>query len=202
MADVVLVHGAATTAAIWDAVVDELPGVDVLAPDRPGTGDLALETKWLESLSSGAVVFGLSGGATLVLELAARGAAATTLIAHEPAAGSRSPELFPPLAAALAADGVDGFGSALYGPLWSRAPGLTDEQVARDLAMFRTFEPAPPLHPRTLITTGEHSPPLRHDIAARLGEMGYASRALPGSSHFAAAQAPAAVAAVIRDALV
>jgi len=212
MADVVLVHGAASTAAVWNRVVTALHPLSVLAPDRPGTGDLAAETDWLESISEGAVVFGMSGGATLVLELAARRnsqqgsseqrSAARALIAHEPAAGSHSPELFGPLAAALEASGVNGFGSTLYGPRWTPAPGLTLEQVQRDLAMFRSFEPAPPQHPHVVVTTGEYSPPLRHQIAGRLSGLGYALRTLPGASHFAAAQAPKQVAALIRETLV
>jgi len=201
MADVVLVHGAASTAAVWNRVVTALRPLTVLAPDRPGTGNLALEADWLESISDGAVVFGMSGGATLVLELAARGSAARALIAHEPAAGSHSPELFGPLAAALEADGVGGFGSALYGPRWSPAPGLTKEQVERDLAMFRSFEPAPPQHPAVLVTTGAFSPPLRHQISGRLHGLGYPLRTLPGATHFAAAQAPQQVAALIRESL-
>jgi len=201
MADVVLVHGAASTAAVWNRVVAALHPLTVLAPDRPGTGDLALETDWLESISAGAVVFGMSGGATLVLELAARGSAARALIAHEPAAGSLSPELFVPLADALEESGVNGFGSTLYGPRWTPARGLTLEQVQRDLAMFRSFEPAPPQHPHVIVTTGEYSPPLRHQIAGRLSGLGYSLRTLPGASHFAAAQAPKQVAALIREAL-
>ncbi len=222
MADVVLVHGAASTAAVWNRVVTALHPLSVLAPDRPGTGDLAAETDWLESISEGAVVFGTSGGATLVLELAARRhsqqgsseqrsseqrsseqrSAARALIAHEPAVGSHSPEVFGPLAAALEASGVNGFGSTLYGPRWTPAPGLTLEQVQRDLAMFRSFEPAPPQHPHVVVTTGEYSPPLRHQIAGRLSGLGYALRTLPGASHFAAAQAPKQVAALIRETLV
>jgi len=201
MADVVLVHGAASTAHVWDAVIAELDGIDVLAPDRPGTGSLDSEIDWLESLASGAVVFGMSGGATLALGLAMRGASARAIIAHEPAAGSLSPELFAPLAQALGADGVAGFGAALYGPLWSLHPSVSEESVRADLAMFRSFEPAPAIHPHVLITTGDRSPAIRHTIAARLSELGYSTATLPGSSHFAAAEAPCAVATLIRAAL-
>lgn len=203
MVDVVLVHGAASTSRIWRQVVAALSDVDVLAPDRPGTGSLARELDWLESISLGAVVFGMSGGATLALGLAMRGAASPAIIAHEPAAGSLSPELFGPLAHALEVDGVTGFGTALYGPLWRADATVTQDSVREDLAMFRGFEPARASpSARVVVTTGEHSPELRHTIAARLAnELGYANETLAGCSHLAALEAPHAVAARIRTAL-
>ena len=201
MADVVLVHGAATTPLVWDRVRALLPDFEVLAPARPGTGDLTLECNWLEGISDGAVVFGMSGGATLVLELAARGASAHALIAHEPAAGSLCPELFVELAAALDTGGVEAFGNALYGPEWTQAPGVTEEQVRKDVGMFRAFEPRAPLT-ATLVTTGIDSPPLRHHLARLLAEKhGYATTTVEATSHFIAHGAPDAVAALVRGAL-
>ena len=201
MADVVLVHGAATTPKVWDSVRALLPEFEVVAPARPRTGDLTLECDWLEGISHGAVVFGMSGGATLVLELAARGADARALIAHEPAAGSLCPELFVDLAAALDSGGVEAFGTALYGPSWALAPGVTEEQVRKDVAMFRSFEPRAPLTP-TLVTTGSDSPPLRHELAQSLAERhGYPTTIVEGASHFIAQGAPDAVAALVRGAL-
>ena len=201
MPGVVLVHGAATTPVVWDHVVARLPGVEILAPSRPSTGDLQRECDWLESLAADAVVFGMSGGATLVLELAARGGGgARALIAHEPAAGSLAPAFFAPLATALATGGVPAFGSLLYGPLWVLDPGVDPEAVARDVAMFRAFEPRPPAA-SALVTTGELSPPLRHDIGAGLGALGYGIRTIPGARHFIALEAPDAVAELIREAL-
>lgn len=201
MPDVVLVHGAATTPAVWDQVVTALTDVDVLAPRRPSTGDLQRECDWLESLASEAVVFGMSGGATLVLELAARGrGGAKALIAHEPAAGSLAPAFFAPLAAALAEGGVPAFGSLLYGPSWQLDPRVDPTAVQLDVAMFKTFEPRAPLMP-ALVTTGELSAPLRHDIGAALGALGYSTRTIPGASHFIAVESPDAVAGLVRDAL-
>jgi pimeloyl-ACP methyl ester carboxylesterase len=203
MPDVVLVHGAATTPAIWEPVIALLDDCDVCAPPRPGSGDLAIETDWLAELCDEAVVFGMSGGATLVLSLAARANNARALIAHEPAAGSLSPELFGPLALALAADGVAGFGSALYGPRWSLADGVTLESVTRDLGMFRAFEPQPPSaqSPRPLLSTGSDSPPLRHTITQRLVEaFGVEALEIAGG-HCCALDAPEAVAEVIRERL-
>ncbi len=204
MTRIVLVHGAATTASIWDEVVALMPHDDVSAPARPSCGDLGREADWLESLTRDAVVFGISGGATLVLALAARGSDASALIAHEPAAGSLAPDLFPPLAGALASGGVEAFGTALYGALWRRDSRLDDEAVARDLEMFKTFEPAAPAPdaPPTLITTGALSPDVRHRLAASLAsELGYRTAIVEGASHFIARENPAAVAHLIRGVL-
>lgn len=149
---------------------------------------MSAETDWLESLAHDAVVLGISGGATLVLELASRPGAggALGLIAHEPAGGTLAPSLFPPLAAALASGGVDAFGAALYGPHWRRDPSVTDDSVSRDLAMFRGFEPAAAWPgANVLVTTGGLSPTVRHDLAAALASVhGYPIRTVQGSGHF------------------
>lgn len=202
MTRIVLVHGAATSPAIWEDVMALMPNDDVSAPARPLCGDFGREADWLESLARDAVVFGISGGATLVLELAARGTSASALIAHEPAAGSLAPDLFPPLAAALRSGGVQAFGRALYGEMWSRANALEDEVVARDLAMFSAFEPAAPAPgaPPTLVTTGAQSPPERHRLAGALASaLGYRTATVEGTRHFIAKENPRAVARIIRE---
>lgn len=204
MTRIVLVHGAATTPSVWDDVRALLPELDVSAPSRPSTGDFAQESAWLAGLAEDAIVFGMSGGATLVLELAARGCSAAALIAHEPAAGSLAPDLFPPLARALSDGGVTAFGAALYGELWSRDAALDDDAVARDLAMFRTFEPRAPAidAPPTLVTTGSRSPAVRHRLARSLeSQLGYRIATIEGCAHFVARENPAAVAQLIREAL-
>jgi pimeloyl-ACP methyl ester carboxylesterase len=66
--------------------------------------------------------------------------------------------------------------------------------------MFRTFEPRPPAF-AALVTTGELSPPLRHDIGQALGRLGYATQTVPGAAHFIAVDSPDAVALLIRGAL-
>lgn len=201
MSSVLLVHGAATTPAIWDEVRAELRDVDVSAPERPGTGDLDAEATWLESIADGAVVLGISGGATLVLELAARGSRARSLIAYEPAAGSLMPGFFAPLAAAFETGGVAGFAHTLYGAEWTLAPGVTPDGVAKDLAMFRSFEPRAPRSP-ALVVTGERSPAVRHELAARLHDsLGYPTATLDDASHFACRDNPVGLAALVREAL-
>jgi pimeloyl-ACP methyl ester carboxylesterase len=90
-----LVHGAATTARIWDAVAGALralmPAALVEVPERPASGSLDTEIEALLGPTRGALVVGVSGGATLGLELAARGAGFRAAILHEPAVGSLLP---------------------------------------------------------------------------------------------------------------
>jgi pimeloyl-ACP methyl ester carboxylesterase len=168
-----LLHGAATTGAIWAGVRRALGGRPVFAPDRPSTGDLAGELAALRAAvadaaaaparpgqrhgesaapaglvgeSSRAVVFGgVSGGATLGLAALAAGVPLAAAVLHEPAVGSLMPGLLAPMAQAYATGGMAAFGAALYGPSWRPADGPADpDAVARDLAMFLRFEPAAP----------------------------------------------------------
>jgi len=57
--------------------------------------------------------------------------------------------------------------------------------VARDLSMFRAFEPAAPTDAsRVTVTVGGDSPPVRHLAAARLHDvLGLAVEVLPGCAH-------------------
>jgi pimeloyl-ACP methyl ester carboxylesterase len=195
---IVLVHGAATTAAVWAAVRRELaafrPDADVRAPQRSYTGDLAAEVAALAPLCAGATVVGVSGGATLGLALLAAGVPLAGAVLHEPAVGALVPGLLAPVAAAYAAGGVPGFGAALYGPAWDPAMAPADpEAVRRDLAMFRAFEPAPaaaapglagPGPGRVTTTVGSLSPPPRHAAARALTEhCGLPYRVLDGCGH-------------------
>src|ERR1700754_4648389 len=91
----VLVHGAATTSRVWRHVVPLLAVDDSLAvtvPDRPGTGDMTAEVAALRPSCAGAVVAGVSGGATLGLALAAAGVPAAAIL-HDPAVFSLRPGL-------------------------------------------------------------------------------------------------------------
>lgn len=192
---VVLIHGVATDSRVWAATIAALGrSVAVCCPDRPQSGDMDTEIAALAPLCEGAFVVGVSGGATLGLELAARGVEFTGALLHEPAAGSLAPRLLDEVAAAFRSDGVAGFGRALYGPSWT--PELTTastETVAAELAMFRSFEPRPagPLAQRITLTVGERSAPARHrsvqDLAAALGTEW---RVVPGVGHAVHLQAP------------
>lgn len=62
---VVLIHGAATTSRVWRRVRPLLRGFDVTVPDRPCSGDLNAEVAALRRVCTGALVVGVSGGATL-----------------------------------------------------------------------------------------------------------------------------------------
>jgi pimeloyl-ACP methyl ester carboxylesterase len=197
-----LVHGAATTSAVWAPLAALLHDVDVVAPDRPSSGDLDTELAFLAPLADGAVVVGVSGGATLGLALAASEVALAGAVLHEPAVGSLVPDLLDHVVAGYAAAGIEGFGRALYGPGWSPAMAPADARaVARDLAMFRAFEPRPVARHQgpVVVTVGGDSPPGRHAAATALAAFGTTARVLPGCRHFVQHDAPATFAGVVRD---
>jgi pimeloyl-ACP methyl ester carboxylesterase len=200
---IVLIHGAATTSQIWAGVTTALPGLEVLAPDRPSSGDLTTELDFLAPLCEGAVVGGISGGATLGLALAARGVAFRAAVLHEPAAGSLVPGLLDQVAAAYAAGGLNGFARTLYGPLWSPADAPEDaEAVGRDLAMFRGYEPAAPANDAgpVLLTVGGDSPALRQQVQTTLtAKLGVQGRTIPGVGHAVHLEAPERFALLLRE---
>lgn len=202
---VLLIHGAAVTSSMWAPILDLLPGLDVVAVDRPCTGDMAAETAWLAPLAERAFVVGVSGGATLGLRLASSDVALAGALLHEPAVGSLAPGLLDPIAAAYAARGVPGFGQALYGPRWSAGmapPGPS--RMDRELPMFRSYEPEAPRpgQGRVVVSVGEASPPIRHaSVAALRVRFGLDTAVVAGSGHFAPWDAPDAFAALIRSAI-
>jgi len=200
----VLIHGAATTSRVWRHVVPLLGGLDVTCPDRACSGDLATEVAALRPVCDGAVVAGVSGGATLGLALAAAGVPMRAAVLHEPAVGSLYPGLLDAVRAAYQAGGAAGFAAALYGPSWTPAEAPQDPgAVARDLAMFSAFEPAAPVASAgagpVVVTVGERSPLARHESVRRLAEkFGFAVRELPGARHAVHLDHPQAFAAAIR----
>lgn len=199
---IVLVHGAATTSRVWRFVTPLLDGFDVRCPDRDSTGDLDAELRALAPVCRGAVVAGVSGGATLGLALAARGAGLAAALLHEPAAGSLLPGLLTPVARAYASGGVNAFAAALYGPAWTPQEAPEDRgAVGRDLAMFRAFEPAAPARGegRVILAVGALSPPARHESVRRLSEaFALPAVTIPGAAHAVHLENPAAFAARLR----
>ena len=202
----VLIHGAATTSRVWRRVRAQLPGFDVLAPDRPCSGSLSAEVNALRGQCAGALVAGVSGGATLGLALAAAGVPMRGALLHEPAVGSLLPGLLSSVREAYAACGVHGFARALYGPAWTEAEAPADSAaVARDLAMFTEFEPAAgapgALAGQVIVTVGECSPEIRHESVSRLAaKFGYPVWVIPGAGHAVHLTHPDAFAAAIRRA--
>ena len=198
---IVLIHGAATTSRIWAQVMAALPELEVVAPDRPSSGVLEDELDFLAGHCAGAVVGGVSGGATLGLALASRGVPFHAAVLHEPAAGSLAPGLLDSVAAAYATGGVTGFGTTLYGPLWSPADAPADaEAVHRDLTMFRGYEPAAPANGAgpVLQTVGARSPAIRHRVATALtAELGIPGRVIDGVGHAVHLEGPQAFAALL-----
>jgi pimeloyl-ACP methyl ester carboxylesterase len=198
---IALIHGAATTGRVWRHVISLLAAQARLSvPDRPCTGDLAAETAALRPACAGAVVAGVSGGATLGLALAAAGVPAAAVL-HEPAVGSLLPGLLDQVRAAYAEGGVPAFARALYGPAWTEAEAPADPgAVARDLAMFTRFEPAAPAAGQgpVIVTVGERSPRVRHESVARLaGKFGFTVEVIGGAGHAVHLTHPAAFAEVI-----
>lgn len=187
----VLICGVAVDPPVWDQTATALSrlGFAVQVPVRPQSGDLDTELDALAPLCAGALVIGVSGGATLGLELAARGVPMSAAILHEPAAGSLAPGLLDDVVAGFHADGVTGFGRALYGPEWHPDMTTVDaDTVGRELAMFRAFEPRPPaIDPASVtLTVGERSPRARHASVQALSEAtGIRYRVLPDTGHAA-----------------
>lgn len=187
MARIVAVHGTATTARVWDPFVAALPEHEVVAVERPRTGTLEAELEWLAPQVSGAWLVGMSGGATLGLALASRPHHALGMVLHEPAVGSLVPGLLSPVVDAFARGGAVALGTTLYGGQWTAdmLGDQSDQTVASELAMFRAFEPAPPLGSApVVVTVGAGSPAPRHDAAAALAKLGYDVRTLTGAHHF------------------
>lgn len=199
---ILLVHGAATTASVWAPVLALLGDLDVVAVDRPCSGDLDTELAALAPLAEGAFVVGVSGGATLTLALAASPVALAGGIAHEPAVGSLVPGLLAPMAAAFAEGGTPGFATTLYGARWRPELAPADDgAVARELRMFRSFEPQParPGQGLVLVTVGEASPPPRHAAAEALHtRLGYSTAILDGCRHFLSQEHPELLVDLIR----
>jgi pimeloyl-ACP methyl ester carboxylesterase len=199
----VLVHGAVTGVDVWDAVLPYLGSFEVRVPERPRTGSLAREVAWLASVAADCWVVGLSGGATLGLALAATDVPLAGAVLHEPAVGSLAPGLLRPVASAFAASGVAGLGSTLYGPSWnpSVCPPPAGAAAGAELAMFRSFEPAPlsPAAGRVVVTYGGASPAVRRTAAEALLPLGASVQPIPGVGHFAPYDHPAAFAATIAD---
>jgi len=208
MTRLVLIHGAAAAAGVWDRLVPLLGDCEVFAVTRPQSGDLEAELDWLAPQVEGAWVVGMSGGATLGLALAARGVPLAGAVLHEPAVGSLAPTLLAPMAAAFAEGGTARFARTLYGFSWSpdaiggAGPWLDDEVTARELAMFGDFEPAPasPVAGRVVATFGTSSPGIRRDAAEALrAAHGHEIRPVPGVGHFAPYDAPEVFARTVRE---
>lgn len=205
---VLLVHGAATTSTVWDGVRARLAArgvVDVVAPDRACSGSLGRELADLAPLAEGALVVGVSGGATLGLSLVAAGVPVAGAVLHEPAAGFLAPGLLAPMARAFDEGGVPAFAAALYGPSWH--PGLAPrdpEAVGRDLAMFRGWDPQPlpPGHAPVLLTVGGESPEVRHaSVGALATWLGVPARTVPGCRHALHLDHPDDLAALVVEVL-
>jgi pimeloyl-ACP methyl ester carboxylesterase len=203
MVRIVAVHGAATTARMWDRLRPLLIHHEFVAVERPRSGSLSEEVAWLSPRVEGSWVVGVSGGATLGLALASRVQLAGAVL-HEPAVGRLAPDLLSAYAEAFEAGGTQAFGRALYGKGWesSSAPPGGDDVTRRELAMFRSFEPQRRAvgQARILVTVGASSPAIRHRASQALhGDLGYEVHTIPGAGHFVANDSPELLAALISE---
>ena len=185
---IVLIHGAATTAHVWDGLARALAGAgEIVTPQRAYSGDLERELHDLRDIVTGAFVVGVSGGATLGLALAVEGVPILGAVLHEPAAGSLAPGLLDHVIRARNEGGDAAFGAALYGSGWAdRLLPNDPEAVGRDLAMFRAFEPTSPQIPLThvTLTVGGSSPGIRHDSVKALARLtGAQTCVVPRAGH-------------------
>ncbi len=199
---------------------------------RPGYGgqplveDLARQTDLLAEFceelaarSSGVVVVGVSGGATLALALALRHPSLLRgIVSHEPLIGSLQPDLHARVRAAGEAlerdpseEAARHFVSGLYGEsvveCW---PPEADDWIAAhwpticaEVRHFADFEPSLDqlAHQGVphLTTVGRNSPVERHEVADALGDRGAERRVLDSCGHLAPLQAPAAFAGAVED---
>jgi pimeloyl-ACP methyl ester carboxylesterase len=202
---VLLIHGAAITSSMWDQVIACLAAIaengddadarlDVHAIERPRLGDIRAEVEWLAPHARDAFIVGVSGGATLGLALAASDVHIAGALLHEPAVGSLAPGLLDPMVEAYKRDGLAGFGSTLYGPMWTTAMAPADSSsLESELAMFRAFEPAAPSFSqgRVTITVGSDSPARRHvSVGALSATFGYEAVTVPHARHFVSYESP------------
>jgi pimeloyl-ACP methyl ester carboxylesterase len=174
----------------------------VRCPQRPASGDLETEVAALREICDGAVVVGVSGGATLGMELASRGVPIRAGVFHEPAAGSLAPGLLAHVAAGLRSGGVAGFGRALYGPVWNLGEAATEDRavVDREFAMFSTFEPSPMSKEAgpVLLTVGAQSPAARlASVQALSAYLGRPWASVPDAAHAVHLESPAEFSAVV-----
>jgi len=195
---ILLLHGAATTGAVWNhvaGILRDLPDApEVINPDRPSTGDVVSEIAWLAPMAENALVVGVGGGAALCLALAASEVQIAGGLAHEPAAGRLVPELLAPLVTAYARGGARALAAAAYGDSWDSSMLGDTDAVGRDVTMFRTLEPVPARDGQgpVLVTVGSLSPPVRHRAAETLSSItGYDVATLPGARHFVHREKPA-----------
>jgi len=200
---IVLLHGAATTSAIWSAVAGHLQDHEVVTPDRPRSGDLVRELDWLAPIVRDSWLVGFSGGATLGLALAASDVRLAGAVLHEPAVGSLLPELLAPMRAAYESGGTAEFGRTLYGDEWdvSMAGPHGDEVTGRELSMFAAYEAAPAHEGqgRVIVTVGGESPAIRQrSVEALQRAHGYEVQRIEGVSHFVAGRAAGTFAAHVR----
>lgn len=221
---IVLIHGAAATPHIWRLVSTQLakrlPGVNITIPERNSSGDLDTEIENLWSKCSGQIAVGVSGGATLVWELCARGCPLAGAVIHEPAAGSLVPGLLSYPGSAWTGwrnkhnetatssewqqwcrSAAEVFGHRLYGNSWTPEElPRNSEAVLRDYLMFSQFEPRKPVCSNTTLTIGALSPKLRYDVSACfLEHFGVSSIVIPDARHCVQLENPAGFAETIAE---
>lgn len=225
---IVLLHGVGVGPDTFEELVTRLAGDHrVLVPERPrggaGGATLAQQAAWAADHvrylgTDGTMVVGVSGGATLALELAIRHPEVVgALVAHEPLLGPHVPALHERFAAAArraarsdeeAMDVVQGVvGAVAWARLDATARARVEAGASRaraEIPMFAAFAPTEQqlagLRAIPLLTTvGADSAPERHAAAAVLVELAGAAMAeVPGAGNAVQIDAPAEFAAILR----
>jgi pimeloyl-ACP methyl ester carboxylesterase len=169
------------------------------------------------------VVVGVSGGATIAVEMAIIGSPALVgVIAHEPLVGPLAPELHDVVVRAASRldatpgpTGATGFVAGLIGDAtWERLPETARAFVARhevairqEVPRFADYAPRPSdlagIDVPLVVSTGAASHARRHAAAAVL-EHAAAARAVvvPGAGHLASWEAPDAFASMVSEQIV
>lgn len=171
------------------------------------------------------VVVGISAGATLALALVMDdelGAplARSSVIAHEPFVGKLVPALddaFRSWASQLGVDPdlseINRFLDAIYGerhrsrfpPEWLERNAIT---IADEIRMIPEFQPTETalaslttIERPVLVTVGERSDEMRHEVNDRLAALGLDTAEIPGSGHVLPMDQPDALVTLVEDEL-
>jgi len=227
--DIVLLHGVGVGPETF-AELAQLLAVDhrTLVIERPDGGDRAVMLEeqadavsdTMRSLeATGALVVGVSGGATLALLLAIRHPDVVGgLVVHEPLVGPHAPDLHARFTRAAEhaargdAEALDVVRSVLGPDTWSALDARTQAHLAAgapraraEIPVFAAFSPtlgelASLRTLPVLATVGSRSGPERDVAAAVLSRLaGAAMMVVPGAGNAAQLDAPAALADAIRS---
>lgn len=224
---VIYVHGVGMSPELFEPIsrligrphqVWERPGYGT-TPATSSLGGQYRELAGLVSENEPAVVVGVSGGATLALASAVRGAKGLAgIVTHEPLVGRLEPELDTMIQRARvrfarrpSRSAVVDFLSDLYGDAtWRALPESArawtlehHERVGADIAQFASFQPTRAgltgIRVPHLTTVGSESGAPRQRVADLLAETGAVRRTIEGAGHLPLAEHQLGLARVVDE---